>query len=511
MNAARWSARMTTPWSVLSVLALALLMSTPAPKAIAQAKKAPKGQPPMAPLLPMDQVGPRPIRVDVKAYAQVIHVAPGEKHQSLGGALASITDASAGKRCAILVAAGTYNEVGLRLKPYVDLYGGFAGGDWKERDVYQHATILDARKKGPVVLGADHARLDGFVITGGEQPRHGGGIVCDGVSPTIVNNIIVGNNTLGIKIKEGLGKQVGHEGGGIALLSGSRAQVSNNLICENTTGTGMGAGITARGHVEAKILRNVFCNNIAGVKDDQMYHGRVGTRSSPGAAIALAEESSPQICFNVMVLGEAALNNDGGGIWVEGNSMPLISYNWIAGNLSGDDGGGIYVMGNLYYDDDGKRHDSSPDGPVRIEDNLIAGNNTVRGAPGGVRVSRFGRVELRRNLIVGNEKGGAHGAEGGVICVMENNIITDNGFKKIPAKPAFRLAGDVTGIKFNPRQYVTEIATSKPLGSEDFSGSVVRIGKQWSVVKSSNPLVLWGKLTDTAPKVEVLDRYVQKQ
>src|SRR5262249_2617566 len=124
-----------------------------------------------------------------------------------------------------------------------------------------------------------------------------------------------------------------------------------------------GGDSTARGTVQAKILRNIFCNNTAGVKDDMMFHGKVGSRSSPGAAIACSEASSPQISFNVVVLGAAVLNNDGGGIWVEGNSMPLISYNWFVGNRSGDDGGGIYVMGNLYYDDEGKRHDRAHDRP----------------------------------------------------------------------------------------------------------------------------------------------------
>ena len=87
--------------------------------------------------------------------------------------LAAIKDASAENRYAILVAAGSYNESRIAMKPYVDLYGGYSGGDWKERDVYLHATILDAAGKGPVVIAADHARLDGFVITGGpaEGPR----------------------------------------------------------------------------------------------------------------------------------------------------------------------------------------------------------------------------------------------------------------------------------------------------------------------------------------------------
>jgi hypothetical protein len=460
-------------------------------------------------MVPMDQVGPQSRGVNLKDYAQVIHVAPDEKHHTVAGALAAVTDASPTKRYAILVAAGTYNELRIAMKPHVDLYGGFAAGDWKVRDVYRHAAILDAQKKGPVVVGADHARLDGFVVTGGEQDAHGGGIVCDGVSPTIVNNVIVGNKTRKPKIGEGLGKQVAHEGAGIALLSGSRAYVSNNLIGENTTEVGNGAGITARGNVRAKILRNVFCNNVAGVKDDQMFHGKVGSRSSPGGAIACSAASSPQISFNVIVLCSAPINNDAGGIWVEGNSMPPINYNWIVGNTSGDDGGGIYVMGNLYYDEEGKRHDSSPDGPVAIEDNLIAGNNTVRGGPGGVRVSRWGRVDLRRNVIVGNEKGGAHGGEGGLICVMEDNIMADNGAKRMAATPAFRLAADITARTFDARHYVTEIATGKTFGKEDLSGGVVRIGKQWTVVRSSGPagLTVWGKITDEAAKVEVLDHY----
>jgi hypothetical protein len=149
---------------------------------------------------------------------------------------------------------------------------------------------------------------------------------------------------------------------------------------------------------------------------------------------------------------------------------------------------------------------------VRVEDNLIAGNETERGAPGGIRVSRFGRVEMRRNVIVANGKGGAHGAEGGVITLSEGDIIIDNGAKRVAPTPKFRLAGEILASKFDNRQYVTEVA-AKSFGSEDFSGNVIRVGKQWSVVKSSSPagLVLWGKITDKAAKVEVLDRYQAKK
>ena len=113
----------------------------------------------------------------LRSYAHVIHVAPGAEHKTVAAALASIDDASSKNRYAILVAAGTYKESRIQMKPWVDLYGGYAPGDWETRDVYQHAAILDAEKKGPVVIGADDARLDGFVITGGQQQAHGGVIV----------------------------------------------------------------------------------------------------------------------------------------------------------------------------------------------------------------------------------------------------------------------------------------------------------------------------------------------
>jgi hypothetical protein len=477
----------------------------------------------IGPMVPMDHIGPNATYVDLKQYAQVIRVAANGQHKSVSAALDSIRDASKTRRYAILVAAGTYNESRLTLKPFVDLYGAFArDGDSKARDVYQNATVLDAQKKGPVVIGADNARIDGFVITGGHHDGMGGGIVCDGVSPTITNNIIVGNNLpKPAWLKPPLGKQIANEGAGIALLNGSRAYVANNLIAENTTDAGNGGGITSRNNVHAKILRNVFANNIAGVKDDSEFHGKVGSRSSPGGAIAVNTESSPQIAFNVIVLGSAPINNDAGGIWVEGNSAPPISYNWIVGNLSGDDGGGIYVMGSLWYDEVGERHDSSPDKPVSIENNLIVGNTCIRGGPGGIRISRWGRVELRRNVIVGNQ-GGARGGEGGVISAAADNIIQDNEEKKTQGSPKFRFNGQITSRNFDEHRFVTAITTGSDLtalrtarnifdtpGFDVLGGSIIRIGDQWSVVKSSEPnkLYVWGKITDQAPTFDLLDHY----
>src|SRR6476620_956209 len=104
------------------------------------------------PMAPMDQIGPQTRGIDLKAYAHVVHVAPGAEHRTVGSALASIGDGSSTNRYAILVAAGSYDETRVQMKPHVDLYGGFSPTDWKDRDIYKHATPLSGQKNGPVVI-----------------------------------------------------------------------------------------------------------------------------------------------------------------------------------------------------------------------------------------------------------------------------------------------------------------------------------------------------------------------
>jgi hypothetical protein len=96
---------------------------------------------------------------------------------------------------------------------------------------------------------------------------------------------------------------------------------------------------------------------------------------------------------------------------------------------------------------------------------------------------------------------------------MEDNIVADSGAKRTPATPSFRFSREITARRFDARRCVTEIATSPDSRKEDLSGCVVRIGKQWSVVKSIQPgsLVIWGNVTDEAARVEILDSYVVRE
>ena len=87
----------------------------------------------------------------------------------------------------------------------------------------------------------------------------------------------------------------------------------------------------------------------------------------------------------------------------------------------------------------------------------------------------------------------------------------DNGGKRDPATPHFHLTGEITSRQFDARSFVTQIGASAKLGKEHaLAGSVVRIGKQWSVVKSNGPdsLLVWGKITDEASTVEILESYL---
>jgi hypothetical protein len=96
---------------------------------------------------------------------------------------------------------------------------------------------------------------------------------------------------------------------------------------------------------------------------------------------------------------------------------------------------------------------------------------------------------------------------------MENNIFADNGARRQADNPSFRLSGEITARKFDGRRYVTEITTSQSFDTADLPDSVVRIGGQWSVIKSSGPssLVVWGKITDESARADVLDHYVAQQ
>jgi parallel beta-helix repeat protein len=117
----------------------------------------------------------------------------------LGGIQQALDDSSAGDK--IHVKEGTYNET-IVMKEWVDLYGGYSsaltGTDISSRYPAICVTSISAAgasTSGPVVTGANNARIDGFTFTCG-QADNGGGMLNYLSSPTVVNCVFSGNTAI---------------------------------------------------------------------------------------------------------------------------------------------------------------------------------------------------------------------------------------------------------------------------------------------------------------------------
>ncbi len=161
----------------------------------------------------------------------------------------------------VWVAAGVYNE-SIFLRPYVNLYGGFAGTETTcaARDWSANPSVLDNGRLGRMTCWSAGAiaRIDGFTI------RNNGsiGVLCERSNPTIANCTISGNSGGGIYIQQGAplvhnnwivansgggvyqygggeltnNTIVGNSGGGVYCYSGSVPTATNNIVAYNSSG-----------------------------------------------------------------------------------------------------------------------------------------------------------------------------------------------------------------------------------------------------------------------------------
>ena len=214
------------------------------------------------------------------------------------------------------------------------------------------ATIINAGGSGSVVTFANgestQAVLSGFTITNGygtvsslaNYIYWGAGIYCENASPTIMDNVIVGNNGP-IEMdgdnpenwKVGYGGAIGcifsdavitrniikanstMAAGGIFTIAGN-AKISNNLIYDNNAQ--IGGGVVLFG---GKLINNTIVNNIADIAGN----------------LYLASESD----FALLIVSNNIIANaqSGGGILFiqnSGTGYDNITYNNIWGNNGGD-------------------------------------------------------------------------------------------------------------------------------------------------------------------------------
>jgi hypothetical protein len=477
------------------------------------------------------------------SYARVLHVSTetgsdqagdgsaAKPWKSIQHAVSMIEDAAADRKFAIFAAAGDYSGDTLKMKEYVDIYGGFSS-QW-ERDILAFRTTLDGEGERRVVIGADHARLDGFEIRDGRIRGTGAAILCQGVSPHLTNNWFVGNQTLGPQPwNPKLIHETANDGGAVYCSEGASPDIQNNLFSGNLTENGRGAAIAMDRKCGGRIANNVFFRNTTGLKDPM--------RSSDGGAVSIFRWSNPVVENNLFLSNRADSKNDGGGLFVALWSAPRIEDNVFVDNWASDDAGGLFVGGQEHRYD--QPLDPLPPADrffVSIKNNVFVGNRNTSRNSGAMRMTMESRGEFISNVVVNNQGIYFQRSE---VAVMDNVILDDfrfietkEGLKpgritrnliwgdfelsteapvsfcnmrdaypgdgNISSPPTFvpdriELFADV--VKFDRKQHFSTVFTSEAgYAAGELVGRIVRAGGKWGVVKSNRAtsIEVWGEIS----------------
>ncbi len=452
--------------------------------------------------------------------------------QSLQKALTDVPNASVNSRSAILVAKGNYSGGLLQMREYVDLYGGFDPIGW-ERDIFRYPTVLSGENEDRILLGANHARIDGFVIQSARVRGDGAALFCAGTSPTVTNNCFRDNQTLSpVDWNPGFLHAKAHDGGAICACQGAAPRIVNNLFVENRSEIGRGAAIAFYSNCDGVIRENVFLNNEAGTADEH--------RSSDGGAVSIFDWSKPQIEQNLFIENQALARNDGGALFVALWSSPSIVGNKFVGNKSADDGGALFIGGQEHrYDREFDPLPNEEEYSVLVSNNLFCGNSNPRSNSGGIRITMQSRAKIVNNILAEKDQLFIQASEVELtnntfledMILIEftsqlaprlivNNIMWGNlvydwetpitssivrnghpGEGNIDIKPMLDQELQSLSVAlaiFDPDTYLTTLDIVDANWDKNYlAGRVVEFDKRWSIVKSNdaNQLCLWGDLS----------------
>ncbi len=291
----------------------------------------------------------------------------------MGSDLQGAVDAST-QPSDIVKIGGYCTEHDLILNKNLTLQGGWRL-DFGVRDPSLFTTTLDAQSQGGVirVVGEVSPTIEGLVITGGylaDYVYFGGGISIASGSPTIQNNIIMGNFS--------------PYGGGLSVDTGSPL-IQDNTFQGNQAIEGGGL-INGSGH--PVILNNTFTDNLAA------QGGGLSNKSG-----------SPTVQNNLFLRNiNDNLGSTGGGLYSRGGD-PIIQHNTFISNTVHDYGAGLATAG----------------GDSLIQDNTFTGNN---GGYGGGLSSQGGSSLIQDNVFDHNTAmvGGGVYIDGAEATVQDNTF-----------------------------------------------------------------------------------------
>jgi hypothetical protein len=257
-----------------------------------------------------------------------------------------------------------------------------------------------------LVGGKPNARIDGFTITGAD---HGGGVVVNGYAHymQISNNRFFGNAGV-----YGGAVRVGHPlEAEVETSFNDHVSIFANQIIANGGERGAGGGISLYTGSDAYVVRdNHVCGNFSMGEGGGIGH----LGYSPGGLI-----EGNTIVFNQSFNQQFTVS--GGGIVIAGEQLPApglspgsgsvrIQRNLIRGNQAGaGDGGGVSLARVSGADVDQNGNQPTQWNHVELYNNFIT-NNIAALAGGGVALQDAPRVTMVHNTIAHNDSTGTAGA-----------------------------------------------------------------------------------------------------
>ncbi|MBI2432515.1 MAG: GDYXXLXY domain-containing protein [Candidatus Hydrogenedentes bacterium] len=289
----------------------------------------------------------------------------------------------------VWVAEGVYAEERsngtLRLRPLVDVYGGFAGTETarNQRDWQANVTVIDGATADAgepaenVVTGADDARLDGFTVRGG-RGSHGAGML------NIENSPLVANCTF----TDNLASEFG---GAVINVDGALAQFIDCLFTANSAEESGGA--VANTNASSVFEGCTFSENTAAAAGGAIFN-------TPGSDALVSE---------CVFRGNTATN--GGAIFTD-EASPLVERSRFFDNVADEFGGAVF--NNNMAD-------------AMIINSVFARNIAENGRGGAIANQESGLFLLNCTLSL-NDAGTAGGAvfSNGQQLLVINSILWEN-------------------------------------------------------------------------------------
>lgn len=315
-------------------------------------------------------------------------------------------------------------------KPIGSLLGGYSA-DFSSRDVRANETIISAAGipgAYAVVLVDTNVKLGGFTITGASGAQSpggfkypGGGLRIFGGSPTVIDNLIIGNTGY-------------RRGGGIYTGRGATAAIVNNRIIANSVGSVQGDSSSAGGGIYVASGPTLISGNQVLSNTAQMEGGGIYVAWNVPASII-----SNTIAYNQVT--DTSFSK-GGGIETNGDTVQVyihdnhIMHNSIAG---GFEGSALFIASPAVIDANWIEDNFAPGGrsavgvmdvaqPITLTNNIIVRNTSI-----GVRLIENQDARLVNNTIVGNTFRGVQvmfpqeTSPGSAVFSMLNNIVASNG------------------------------------------------------------------------------------